>query len=214
MQGASIELTQRIFADIGVPTVVTFQGPFSRVLAAAKAGKVDVVTTLKDTPERRNYLLFSEVMFNNPVAIFVRKDHVVNYSVWSDLIPYHGGIARGNRFGEPFDTYLLQHLNIEESNSLETSFKMLGKNRFDYVITGYFPGMAYLSSSPDGENFMALSPYVSLTPNMVGFVKSSPCRQYLDAFNRRLRALTKEKAPDHAIERATELWLKKPHFTQ
>ncbi|MDY7540066.1 transporter substrate-binding domain-containing protein [Undibacterium sp. RTI2.1] len=210
MRGASIAVAKRIFTDLGVPYEIRYLGPFNRVLAAAQSGAIDLVVTLKDNPERRAYLSFSNTVMLNPVAAFVRADKRINVTKWADLAGFRGGVARGNRFGEPFDSFLKNNLKIQEANDLETSFKMLAADRFDYVVTGFYPGRALLISAATDQKIIALYPYLSDVPNMAGFVTQSPCTSYLSAFNKELDKLIKEKFVEQAIEQANTEWRAHP----
>jgi polar amino acid transport system substrate-binding protein len=52
MQGASIAIAKRVLDDLKIPFEVRYLGPFPRVMAAAERGDIDMVATLKKTPER------------------------------------------------------------------------------------------------------------------------------------------------------------------
>lgn len=210
--GASIDIATRIMKDLGIPYEVRYLGPWKRVLSAAQSGSIDLIATLKNTPERTSFLLFSDLVLVNPVAAFVRKGRIVPYNKWDDLIPYYGGIARGNRFGRPFDDFMDTHLAINETDNLEIAFKMLQANRFDYVITGYHSGMAYLASGKLDDKLMPLTPYLIETANLLGFVASSPCAVYLPAVNKQLQKLQKEGYIERALLQAREEWRLAPNL--
>ena len=203
-RGASIELTTKALKELGLTYELRYLGPWKRVLAAAELGNIDIVTTLKDTPERRLFLTFSMPLLNNPVAVFVRKDATFPFSKKEDLIGRRGGIARGNRFGQPFDQFMDQQLRIEAAPDMETSFKMLLAQRFDYVLTGYYPAMQELMTSNSDNEIMALRPFVIETPNMVGFVTKSPCTNYLKAFNDQIEKMRKNGDIDRALKNAND----------
>ncbi|MCU6435015.1 transporter substrate-binding domain-containing protein [Undibacterium sp. Jales W-56] len=210
MRGASIAVARRIFSDLGIPYEIRYLGPFNRVLAAAQSGTIDLVVTLKDTPERRSYLSFSNTVLLNPVAVFVRRDKLLDIKKWNELASYRGGVARGNRFGEPLDSFIKNNLTVQESNDLEASFKMLSADRFDYVVTGFYPGRTFLLATASDQKIIALHPHLSESPNLAGFVTQSPCAAYLGAFNKQLDRLSKEKFIERVIEQASEEWRQHP----
>lgn len=216
LRGASIKVVTRILESMSVPYELSYVGPFARVLATAQNGnKVDIVTTLKDTPERRAFLTYTaQPAFGNPVAVFMAREKAIHYSGWPDLRPLRGGIARGNRFGEPFDTYMQTNLNIEEANSAEVNFRKLAVGRIDYLITGYYAGLAYLAAQKQQDNFVALKPFVTESTNYIAFVSSSPCIQYLNEFNRRLAEFVKSGEAPRLIEEALQEWRRAPRLGQ
>ncbi|MFZ6757714.1 substrate-binding periplasmic protein [Undibacterium sp. Ji50W] len=210
--GASIDIAIRIMKDLGIPYEVRYLGPWKRVLNAAQNGGIDLIATLKTTPERTSFLLFSDLVLVNPVAAFVRNGNAFPYNKWDDLIPYRGGIARGNRFGRPFDDFMDGRLAINEVDNLETALKMLQARRFDYVITGYHSGMAYMASGKLDDKLVPLTPYLIETANLLGFVASSPCAVYLPAVNKQLQKLQKEGYIERILLQAREEWRLAPYL--
>ncbi len=209
-RGASIAIITRILDELGLPYELRYLGPWKRVLNAAQNGNIDIITTLKSTPERRSYLLFSELVLNNPVAAFVKKDRPFPYAKWDDLAGLRGGIARGNRFGSAFDEYMDNRLHVSETDNLETAFTMLLANRFDYVITGYHVGQAYMASANIDDKLVPLQPFLIESQNLFGFVAQSPCAIHLPAFNKQLEKLHKEAYIERALLQARADWRKAP----
>ena len=72
--GASVALTGRILDELGVAWQARFVGPWPRVLKSAEFGEIDLVVSLKPTPEREAYLEFTRnPSFPNPMAVFVAR---------------------------------------------------------------------------------------------------------------------------------------------
>ena len=209
-RGASMEVTTKALTNLGIPFEVRYLGPWKRVLAAAEHGTVDMVTTLKDTPERRFFLTYSTPVLSNPVAIFVRAEESFPFNIKEDLIGRRGGIARGNRFGQPFDQFMDEQLQIETAQDMETSFRMLLGRRFDYVVTGYYPALSELQTSHLDSKIIALHPFVIETPNAVGFVSKSPCIKYLKVFNDEIEKMRKNGDIERALRNANLEWRQYP----
>ena len=113
MQGASIAIAKRVLDDLKIPYEVRYLGPFPRVMAAAERGDIDMVATLKKTPEREAFLLYPKTAaFVNPVAVFTSRDRPITFNSRADLIGLRGGITRSNVFGDGFDEYMKQNLKI------------------------------------------------------------------------------------------------------
>jgi len=212
LRGASVALATRIFDEMGVPYEVRYFGPFPRLMANAQAGHLDVVTTLKQTPERAAFLTFTSMpAFINPVAVFVARERSFAYTGWSDLEGHKGGIVIGTRFGEPFDSYMRDKLKVESSSSLESNFKKLALGRIDYLITGYYNGVAYMEGHKLQQQFKALKPDLNETQNYVGFYSKSPCMRYYKEFDRRMAMLVKAGEPEKLIQNALSDWRAAPH---
>ncbi|WP_044530643.1 transporter substrate-binding domain-containing protein, partial [Herbaspirillum sp. B65] len=58
LTGASIEIATRALTALKIPYEVRYVGPFHRVLKEAESGAVSMVASLKNTPERQQYLAF------------------------------------------------------------------------------------------------------------------------------------------------------------
>jgi len=193
LTGASIEIATIALAALGVPYEVRYVGPFHRVLKSAQQGEIDMISSLKDTPERREYLTYTNVaLFANPIAVFVAKGRSFSYAGWNDLIGKRGGVTLGNQFGNGFDEFLRGNLQVEAEQKTYMNFKKLELRRIDYLITGYYPGLAYLATSGQSDSFVALKPYVSESDNFIAMRTSSPCIKHLKALNLQLENMRRE----------------------
>ena len=193
LTGASIEIATTALMAIGIPYEVRYVGPFHRVLKSAQEGEIDMISSLKDTPERREYLTYTNVaLFSNPIAIFVAKDRSFSYAGWNDLIGKKGGVTVGNQFGNGFDEFLRGNLQVEAEQKTYMNFKKLELRRIDYLITGYYTGLAYLAGSGQNGTFVAIKPYVSESDNFIAITKSSPCIKNLKALNLQLDNMRRE----------------------
>lgn len=190
LTGASIEIAMAALTAIHVPYEVRYMGPFQRVLDGAKNGEIDMIASLKETPERRNYLVFSKVpLFSNPVAVFVARNHGFIYSGWNDLIGKRGGIAKGNQFGGGFDEFMSKNLAVEVEQKVYMNFKKIELGRIDYLVTGYYTGMAYLKHSGQLGQFVALHPFVTESNNLLAIARTSPCLKHLPALDAQLNSM-------------------------
>lgn len=211
MQGASIAIAKRVLDDLKIPYAVRYLGPFPRVMAAAERGDIDMIATLKKTPEREAFLLYPKsTALANPVAVFQARARPFEFKSRVDLVGRKGGITRGNLFGDGFDDYLRQHLDVESANSPENNFSKLGAGRLDYFITGYYTGMAYLLKRGDEEHFMAQSPFLVDTPNYVVLTRKGHCADKLAAIDQRLAQLKKSGELDKLVRQAFAQWKANP----
>jgi polar amino acid transport system substrate-binding protein len=209
--GASIAIAKRVLEDLKIPYEVRYLGPFPRVVNAAEQGDVDMVTSLKKTPEREQFLLYPRTTaLANPVAVFTSKERPFTYRNRSDLVGRKGGITRGNVFGDDFDDYLRHNLTIEEADSPENNFSKLGAARIDYFITGYYAGMAYLLKRGDELRFTALTPFVVDTPNYITLTRKGHCADKLEAIDAKLAQLKKAGVIEELIRQAFAQWKQNP----
>lgn len=211
MHGASIAIAKRVLDDLKIAYEVRYLGPFPRVMAAAERGDINMVATLKKTPEREAFLLYPKTAaFSNPVAVFTARERPITFNSRSDLIGLRGGITRSNVFGDGFDEYMKQNLNIEEANSPANNFSKLGADRLDYFITGFYTGMAHLLKRGDEDRFVARSPFLVETSNYIVLTRKGQCPDKLDAIDARLALLKKTGALDELIRQSFAQWKANP----
>jgi polar amino acid transport system substrate-binding protein len=211
LQGASIEIAKRVLSDLGLAYEVRYQGPFPRIMSLAERGEVDMVATLKKTPEREAFLLYPKTpALSNPVAVFGARELPFDFNDRVDLVGLRGGITRGNVFGGGVDEYLKDKLNIQESNSPESNFEKLALGRLDYFITGYYTGMAILLKRGDEERFVVKTPFLVDTPNYLVVTRNGKCADKLEQIETRLALLKKNGVLDELIRKSFQNWKAKP----
>lgn len=196
--GASIELLELV-----VPPGVALKPlvlPWKRALEWARLGKVDLLVSLRITPERAEYLKFTtHRAFPNPIVVFVRADRSFTFNSWADLKGKRGGISLGDTFGNGFDEYLRDELTIEVAPTMENNFIKLEAGRIDYFVTSKFVGRAYATLHPQGEKFAALPPAISEMDIHFGFSRASPCAALSEQVSRRLRELDRLGVPEQLL---------------
>ncbi|WP_343582868.1 transporter substrate-binding domain-containing protein [Herbaspirillum sp.] len=204
LTGASIEIASRALTALGIPFEVRYVGPFHRVLKDAQSGEVAMIASLKNTPERQQYLAFTSVpLFSNPIAVFVARDRGFSYSGWKDLVGKRGAITMGNQFGEGFDEFLRDNLKVEQAQKAYMNFSKLDAGSIDYLITGYYSGVIYLNQTRQADRFMPLKPYVTESDNFIALSKVNPCVKYLPRINAQLETMKKRGELQAILERYT-----------
>lgn len=201
--GASIELLELIR-----PAGVTFKAlvyPWKRALALAADGQIDMLLSLRKTPEREEFLNFvPHRAFANPIAVFVREDRRFRFGNWNTLQGRQGGYSAGDTFGGGFDEYWRLNLTMEGAPSMENNFRKLLLGRIDYFVTGYYTGMTYVQSHPDAGVISALQPMISDQPIHFAFSKKSAHLGLMAEINRKLEELDRKGVPDALLKKHLE----------
>ena len=73
LQGLSVDMLRRVQAQTGLAVFELPAAPLAQQLALARARQADLVTSLRPTPERGEYLLFTQPYVRVP-AVLVRRD--------------------------------------------------------------------------------------------------------------------------------------------
>lgn len=209
--GASIALTGRILDELGVPWEARHVGPWLRVLKLAEQGQIDLVVSLKPTPEREAFLAFTQnPAFPNPMAVFTLSAQPFKFEVYADLTGKRGGRTAGDRFGDAFDRYADQALKLEDAMTLHNNFQKLLLDRVDYVVTGLYTGRAQLIRQGLADRIAPLPRLVNEGYIHHGFVRRSPCMALLDAVDARLAAARKSGLDRRLLEEALQEWQQRP----
>jgi polar amino acid transport system substrate-binding protein len=131
--GVGPEVVETIFTELGI-SVESRVYPWKRALMLAERGEIDVIAGLYFTSERAEFLEYCKPHYAvSEVVVIVAKGKVFSFNKWDDLVGLKGGSLVGDSFGEEFDKFLTEKLNIEKVGSLIQSFKMLMKGRIDYM---------------------------------------------------------------------------------
>ena len=164
--------------------------PWKRAQEMARTGEIDILVNLRITPERSTWLEFSKnPTFYNPIVVFMLKEKLIPFKSWDELKPLRGGTALGDTYGNGFDEYLAANLKTESASSMVENFKKLTSNRIDYFVSGYYTGMAWVSSAKLSDNIVALTPPVSNNFINLGFSKKSKYLYLLPEMDKKLAEL-------------------------
>ena len=204
-QGASIALLRKI-ALPGV-TMEAVIYPWNRAQAMARAGQIDLLLSLRITPEREQYLAFTHSpAFPNPIVVFAPEEGPLKTADWKLLEKYRGGVSLGDSFGGGFDTYLKEHLRVEVAETMTENFKKLRLGRIDYFVSGEYLGRAYLRRAVgQGERrIVALSPLVSREYIHFAMSRKSRCLNLLPLIDEKLKELMRQGLPARLLEEALD----------
>ncbi|MBL8307315.1 MAG: transporter substrate-binding domain-containing protein [Rubrivivax sp.] len=205
--GASVALTGRILDELGVRWEARFVGPWPRVLKSAEYGEIDLVVSLKPTPEREVYLQFTpSPSFPNPMAVFSARARPIRFDRPEDLIGRRGGRTAGDRFGDSFDRFAEKSLTLEDADSLDVNFGKLAAGRIDYVVTGLYTGRAHLLRTGMADRVAPLPHLVNEGFVHHGFSRRSPCAELAAAVDARLQAAQRSGLAARLLEEALQQW--------
>lgn len=80
------------------------------------------------------------------------------YRHWPDLEGKQGSTLIDNSFGERFDSFAADHLDILGVRSIHQSYLMADIGRIDYVLYELLQGRAKLARYGMSNDFVALGP--------------------------------------------------------
>jgi len=202
--GASIELLALVLPPqvVSEPVVV----PWKRALELAKTGQIDLLLSLRITPERETYLVFTtHRAFPNPIVVFARSGSFAKLDSWDVLKGHVGGISSGDTFGGGFDEYWRENLKVETADTMIENFRKLDAGRIDWFVTSLYLGKAYLATHRLTNEIVVLDPPISTTDIHFGFSKASSWASLVPEVSRRLAVLDKAGTLDQILQKHLKL---------
>src|SRR6516164_11035200 len=185
--GAAPTLVETIAKQINVPLESKYMGTWEEAQAAARDGKADMIFGLYYNDERATYLDYVQPAFTfDDVAIFVVKGKEFPFTDKNDLVGKKGVTNLGESFGNEFDAFMKEKLDVARANGIDSAFKDLLDGKADYLIAGYYPGLAEAAKEGNKDKVVALNQALLSQEMFVAFSKKSPCCSLASKFTKSL----------------------------
>ena len=205
--GAAPMLVETIAKKLNVPLESKFMGNWGDAQAAARDGTADMIFGIYYNDERAKYLDYVQPAFMyDDVAVFVAKGKGFPFKNQEDLIGKKGVTNQGESYGTEFDAFMNDKLDVARADGIEAAFKELLSGKADYLIAGYYPGLA--EAAKDGiKDQVEVMDQALLTAEMfVAFSKKSPCTALADKFGQAITEMTTDGSFDAILAKATADW--------
>lgn len=209
LHGAVASLMVQLSDRIDIPIETVYVGPWSRSQQEVRSGRVDLMAGAFYTSERADYMeYFAPAMMFTKSVVWQAESAPFNYSVWPDLEGRWGVTVINNSFGQEFDEYAKQKLNLLTVASLEQALSMLEAGRADYVLYEKNPAMAYVQRMGLEGVVLPVDPSVSSEGLFLTISKMSPCNtpEVKSKIATALRELVDEGVPQQVLVDALTEW--------
>src|SRR5215470_1848051 len=205
--GAAPTLVETIAKQINVPLESKYMGTWEEAQAAVRDGKADMIFGLYYNDERASYLDYVQPAFTfDDVAIFVVKGKEFPFTDKNDLIGKKGVTNRGESYGNEFDAFMKEKLDVARASGIDAAFKDLLDGKADYLIAGYFPGLAEAAKEGNKDKVVALNQALLSQEMFVAFSKKSPCRSLASKCGEGITELTTNDSYDQILAEAQKAW--------
>ena len=157
--------------------------------------------------ERATYLDYVKPAFMfDDVAIFVVKGKEFPFKGPDDLIGKKGVTNQGESYGNDFDAFIKDKLDVTRTAGIDAAFKDLVAGKADYLIAGYYPGVAEAAKAGLKDQIVPLDQAVVTAEMFVAFSKKSPCRSLAEGFGKGITELTTDGRFDAMLDDAIKAW--------
>ena len=207
MAGAAPMLVEAIAKDLKIPVEAKFMGSWADAQAATRDGKADMIVGIYYNDERATYLDYVQPAFMyDPVAVFVAKGKAFPFAGQDDLIGKKGVTNHGESYGTEFDAFIKDKLDVARADGIDDAFADLLSGKADYVIAGYYPGLAEADKDGIEDKVEALNPALLTAEMFVAFSKKSPCRSLAADFGQGITAMTTDGRFYKMLTDAIQAW--------
>ena len=205
--GAAPMLVETIAKKLNVPLQSKFMGNWADAQAAARDGKADMIFGIYYNDERATYLDYVQPAFVfDPVVVFVNKDKKFPFTGQDDLIGKKGVTNQGESYGNDFDAFIKDKLTVARADGIDDAFKVLMAGDADYLIAGYYPGLAEASKAGLKDDVVPLEPALLSAEMFVAFSKKSPCKSLAPQFGEGITQLTTDGSFHKMLTDAIATW--------
>jgi polar amino acid transport system substrate-binding protein len=157
--------------------------------------------------ERATYLDYVQPAFVfDPVVVFVNKDKKFPFTGQDDLIGKKGVTNQGESYGNDFDAFIKDKLTVARADGIDDAFKVLMAGDADYLIAGYYPGLAEAAKAGLKDDVVPLEPALLSAEMFVAFSKKSPCKSLAPQFGEGISALTTDGSFHKMLTDAIATW--------
>ncbi|BAQ18737.1 substrate-binding periplasmic protein [Methyloceanibacter caenitepidi] len=205
--GAAPELVAAIAKTLKVPLTSKYMGTWEEAQAATRDGKADLIFGIYYNDERAGFLDYVQPAFMyDDVAVFVVKGKQFPFKDKNDLVGKKGVTNKGESYGNEFDAFMKDKLDVTRADGIGEAFEMLMSGKADYLIAGYYPGTAEAAKDGLKDKVVPLDQALLTAEMFVAFSKKSPCRSLAEGFGQGVTDLTTDGSFDGMIKDATSAW--------
>jgi polar amino acid transport system substrate-binding protein len=184
--GLGIDLTTSILDELGIGYQIKRFSNWQQVQDGARQDKIDLIVSAYRNQDREQYLDFSIAYLNQPTVIMVKKGNEFKLTSWEALKGKKGVSNIGESYGQEFDTYINEHLDVEY-HQFERAIQMLKLNMADYLIVDLYTGLIYTRLLQGEEAVTMLDPPATVQSFHLAISKDSPLAGRIDEINAVLR---------------------------
>ena len=205
--GAAPTLVETIAKQLNIPLESKYVGTWEEAQAAARDGKADIIFGIYYNDERATYLDYVQPAFTfDDVAVFVVKGKEFPFTDKNDLVGKKGVTNQGESYGNEFDAFMKEKLDVARTDGIDAAFKDLLDGKADYLIAGYYPGLAEAAKEGLKDKVVALNQALLSQEMFVAFSKKSPCASFAGKFGEGITQLTTDDSYDKMLVEAQKAW--------
>jgi polar amino acid transport system substrate-binding protein len=189
--GLYTRLIEEVFARIGMNVEIRAL-PWKEALKEGEEGKAAVGGIYKNSARLKMYD-YSEPLFEERLAVYVKKGKAFHFFGLSDLRGKVIGLNRGWSYGDKFDAARKKyHFTVEETDSNVQNFKKLMAGRIDCLVADQVAASQIINKDNWTNQVEKLDKPAAVNDAYLAFAKSLRKKDLLERFNRALAEMKKD----------------------
>ena len=207
--GANTEILNLIAKQLGIEIEVSYSGPWSRAQKEVREGRIDLIAGAFFTVPRAQYMdyIYPAFLTTNSV-VWSNIDRPVMYQTKEDLVSYKGITVIHNSFGQEFDEFAKNSLDIMTVPKLRQAFRVLNAKRADYLLYERSPAQAYANIWGVGDSVESSGPPVSSEGLYLTLSHKSECNtgELRGKLTKAVRDIIDQGLANKALQQGHTLW--------
>lgn len=205
--GVAPDLVAAVAKKLDVPLESKSMGTWEEAQKAVRAGTADLIVGIYYNDDRASYLDYVQPAFMyDDVAVFVVKGKEFPFDGKESLIGKKGVTNEGESYGNTFDAFMSDKLDVARTKGIEAAFEALMAGDADYVIAGYHPGVAEAARAGLTDKIVPLDQALLTEEMFVAFSKASPCRSLAPEFGQGITEMTTDGSFDKMLSEESSAW--------
>ena len=183
--GLGPDLAASILQELSLPHSFRRFRNWQVVQEKTRGGEIDMIVSAYRNSERETYLTFSKPYLAQPTVIVVEKGKEFNFSSWDVLKSKRGVSNIGESYGEEFDEFMKQNLDIT-FHQLERAIQLMNLGEADYLIIDLYTALIYARLLQGEDSITILDPPVTTQDFHLAIRTDSELVQHLEAINEKI----------------------------
>ncbi|MDH5189178.1 MAG: transporter substrate-binding domain-containing protein [Rhodospirillaceae bacterium] len=192
--GIAVDLVTEIFRRIGVKSETVIY-PYERCMIQMKTGERDVLLMVKKTPEREEFMLFSDVAATDPQLLYYSTERMdgFEWNEFADLKPYTVGGVQAFNYGDLTQATNAGQVKMELTANDSQNIKKLFAGRIDLIVLNRSTANNYIQQHPEAKGKLkATAKIISNAEFHFGLSKKGSATGYLSQINATISDMKKD----------------------
>jgi len=207
LTGVGPDIARSILTELKLDYDIRIEGDWQQVQDKCKGGEVDMIVAAYKNDERAAYMDYSMPYLPQPTVVIVEKGKEFPFGRWESLIGKKGVSNIGESYGQEFDTFIKEKLNVQFI-AFERALQLLNRGEADYLIVDLYTALIYARLLQGEDAITILEPPVTTQSFHITIAKNSPMAVQMPAINKKLYRLVKDGTVEKLFYEHFESWKK------